>query len=306
VTRQSVAVGVALALSSIRSLPSPERYARADSPRNLFPSSYNEESSPGYMSTARLDWLRERMSAREWAVMGDVARLRLVTGAQLERLHFDRLEGASRAVVRRRVLGRLVQLRVLATLERRIGGVRAGSAGLVYGLDVSGKRLVAAGARPRRPSVPSVRFVRHVLAVAELYVSLVEQARDGGLRLDSFKAEPACWWPDGRGGVLKPDGYAAVASPEHVDHWWLEVDLATEHLPTLKRKLVAYLEFWSDGQLGPDDVMPRVLVAVPDAKRYSELVRLIHQLPPEAENLFVVAVAKDATDNVMRCLNSPN
>ena len=42
------------------------------------------------------------------------------------------------AVVRRRVLGRLVQARVLGTLERRIGGVRAGSQGLVFFLDVAG------------------------------------------------------------------------------------------------------------------------------------------------------------------------
>ena len=106
--------------------------------------------------------------------------------------------------------------------------------------------------------------------------------------------------------MLKPDAYAVVATPTHIDHWWIEVDLATEHLPTLKRKLAVYLEFWRGGQLGPEGVMPRVLVTVPDAKRYSEIVRLIRQLPSGAENLFVVALAKDATDVIMRCLNSPD
>ena len=63
-------------------------------------------------------------------------------GKQLERLHFTELSGASGPVVRRRVLGRLVRWEVLTTLERRIGGVRAGSSGLVYALNIAGKRLV--------------------------------------------------------------------------------------------------------------------------------------------------------------------
>src|SRR4051794_30839862 len=94
-----------------------------------------------------------------------------------------------------------------------------------------------------------------------------------------------------------------VATAEHMDHWWMEVDLATEHLPTLKRKLEVYLEFWRGGALGPDGVVPRVLVTVPDAKRYSGVVRLIRQLPSGAEDLIIVALAKDATDAIMRCLN---
>jgi Replication-relaxation len=302
---RGVAVGVAVASSSAMSLRSPRPYARANSPRKLIPSSY-ESSSSRYVGAARLEWLRERMSERDQAVVFDVARVRLATGGQLERLHFAELNEPSRAVVRRRVLGRLVGWRVLATLERRIGGERAGSAGLVYALDVAGRRLVAADERARRPGLPGMRYVRHVLAVAEIYVTLVERARAGELRLDTFQAEPVCWWPDGRGGVLKPDAYTTVAGAAHTDHWWLEVDLATEHLPTLRRKLITYFEFWRGGQLGPGGVVPRVLVTVPDTKRFSELVRLFHQLPSQAENLFVVAVAKDATDEIVRCLNSPN
>ena len=212
----------------------------------------------------------------------------------------------SRAVVRRRVLGRLVRWRVLATLERRIGGERAGSAGLVYALDTAGKRLLARDDRARRPSMAGMRFVRHVLAVSEVYVNLAERARSGDLRLEVFQAEPACWWPDGKGGMVKPDAFALVAAPTHLDHWWIEVDLSTEHLPTLRRKLMNYRDFWRGGQLGPDEVMPRVLVTVRDTKRYSELVRLIRQLPSDVENLFIVAIDKDATDVIVGCLNKPN
>lgn len=247
--------------------------------------------------------LRESLSEREWAVVRDVARLRLVTGSQLERLHFSELADTSRPVVRRRVLGRMVRARVLLTLERRIGGVRAGSSGLLYALDIAGKRLMATNGRATRPGLPGERHVRHVLAVSQLYVDLVELDRAGKLALDQFEAEPASWWPDGHGGRLKPDSHVLVASDDHGDNWWVEVDLATEHGPAIKRKLATYLDFYNRGQLGPGGIMPWVLITVPDAKRYSEIDRLIHQLPSRAGELFTVALHNDAAEVVMRRLN---
>jgi hypothetical protein len=191
-------------------------------------------------------------------------------------------------------------------MERRVGGVRAGSTGFVYAPDVAGKRLSAPDRRASRSNAPGLRFAQHVLAVTEVYVSLAERSNVGLLRLDSFDAEPACWWPDARGGMLKPDAYALVSTSSHADHWWIEVDLATEHLPTLRRKLTSYVDFWIGGQIGPDRTMPRVLVTVPDANRCSGVVRLIRQMPPQTEQLFVVALAKDAADVIVRCLNGPN
>jgi hypothetical protein len=239
------------------------------------------------------------LSARDWAVVRDVARLRLVTGRQLERLHFTELSKTSGPVVRRRVLGRLTKERVLQTLERRIGGVRAGSAGLVFALDAAGVRLMAEDGRPGRPNLPGERYLRHVLAVSQLYVDLLERARERELRLDVFQAEPASWWRDGRGGWLKPDGYAHVSNKEHTDHWWIECDLDTEHLPTLRRKFMTYLDFYHQGQLGPQGIMPWVLITVPDAKRYSDIVRLISQLPSQADQLFTVVIHNDAAEVIV-------
>jgi hypothetical protein len=244
------------------------------------------------------------LSERDLAVVRDVARLRLVTGKQLERLHFMDLDQPSRSVVRRRVLGRLVRLGLLGTLTRRIGGVRAGSDGLVFAIDTKGQRLLGQRGRATRPRTPGMLFVHHVLGVAELYVALVERTRaEEHIRLAHFAAEPASWWPDGRGGRLKPDAYIRLANLDYEDHWWLELDRATESLPVLKRKLAAYSVFWQSGQLGPNNIVPRVLVTVPDTKRFSGLVRLIRQLPEGAEKLFIVATDKDVIDVVMRCLN---
>jgi hypothetical protein len=301
---RGVAIGVAVALRSIqrsglvRAIPGSITTGKLSTSTGLM----SRSAWPGRVRAGHVERLRETLSKREWAVLRDVARLRLVTGAQLERLHFAELTAPSRAVVRRRVLGRMVEARVLATLERRVGGVRAGSKGFVYHVDTAGKRLLVAGTvRSREP--PGERYVRHVLAVAGLYVDLAEAAQEGELRLDRFDAEPASWWPDGQGGTLKPDGYVAVSAATHTDHWWVEVDLTTEHLPTLKRKFMVYVNFWQSGQLGPGNIVPRVLVTVLDTKRYSEVVRLIRQLPAESEKLFVVSVSKDAARVIVRCLN---
>jgi hypothetical protein len=194
---------------------------------------------------------------------------------------------------------------VLTTLARRVGGVRAGSSGLVFALDIAGKRLVAAGGRATRPSVPGERYVRHTLAVAEIYASLVVQARVGAAQIDRFEAEPASWWPDGRNGLLKPDAYVRVSGSEHADAWWVEVDLATEHLPTMRRKLMTYMDFYNRGQLGPGKVMPWIMRTLPDAKRLSEIVRLIRQLPRRADELFTVATHNDAAEVIVRKLSQP-
>lgn len=299
---RGVAVGVAVASSASRTSRLDIGDLKGNSLGNVSVLSGLNTRSSGYVTAARLDAMRASLSDRDWAVIRDVASLRLATGGQLERLHFAGLADTSRPVVRRRVLGRLVHERVLGTLERRIGGVRAGSDGLVYHLDVAGQRLCETA---RRGGPPGERYVRHVLAVTELYVSLVERARAGALRLDRFEAEPASWWPDGRGGRIKPDGQVRVSSPDHFDSWWLEVDLATEHLTTLKRKLGVYVDFYRRGQLGPDGIMPWVLVTVPDAKRCSDVVRLIRQLPLQGEELFTVVLHNDAAEAIVRRLHQP-
>lgn len=301
---RGVAVGVAVASSTTMGSSLARGGPGRDSQRNLSPLNTSKTRSSGYVSTAHLESLREFLSERDWAVIRDVAALRLVTGAQLERLHFAALGSSSGPVVRRRVLGRLVRFRVLTTLARRIGGVRAGSSGLVYALDIAGKRLMANDdSRATRPSLPGERYMRHVLAVAEVYVALTERMRADGLWLDRFDAEPASWWRDGQGGRLKPDAYVRVSGADHVDSWWLEVDLATEHLPTIRRKLVTYADFYNRGQLGPGDVMPWVLITVPDAKRLSDVVRLIPQLSPQVSELFTVVLHNDAADAIVRKLH---
>lgn len=301
-----LAVGVAVALSGEGQVVRRRREDTFVTPANVLTTPL-VLSRPG-PTRVRADYverLRENLSVRDWAVLEDVGRLRLVTSLQLERLHFTELAQSSRSVVRRRVLARLVRARCLQTLERRIGGVRSGSDGLVFGLDTAGARLLTAAGR-RRTEPPGERYTRHVLAVTELYVALVEQARaNGDMELVRFAAEPGSWWPDGRGGSMKPDAYALMASAVHRDSWWLEVDRATESLPTIKRKLLVYLDFYNRGQFGPGKVMPWILITVPDEKRRGQIEELVRRLPGDGETLFTVALHNEATTLIMGRLNGP-
>ena len=103
-----------------------------------------------YVSAKGLEQLRERLSGRDLAIIGQVADLRLMSARQIEAVHFPASEHDSQpaaARARQRVLGRLVRDRLLIRLERRIGGVRAGSAGFVFAVGPVGYRLLAAGGR---------------------------------------------------------------------------------------------------------------------------------------------------------------
>lgn len=252
--------------------------------------------------------IAEGLSERDRAILADVARVRVLTGRQVERLHFAGLEGAHRDRTRRRVLERLSSLEVLTPLERRIGGVRAGSAGLVFALGPAGQRLLtleanATGERVRRPGTPTDRFMIHNLAVAELYVRLVEVARAGVMTLAEFRAEPACWWRDSEGEWIKPDGYVVVSSGEIEDSYAIEVDQATESVPTLRRKLMTYVNLAAGDEPGPRGTpLPRVLVTVPDERRLGVVRELVRSLPEPAEQLISVVTHAEAVSHIMRTL----
>ncbi|WP_410641212.1 replication-relaxation family protein [Amycolatopsis sp. lyj-346] len=245
--------------------------------------------------------LAETLTEREWSILTTVNRLRLATGLQLERLHFADLTGKSKSVVRWRVLKRLVDAQALMPLTRRVGGSLRGSAQLTYALDVTGERLLrlrrnlsAGKERIRRPAPIGERFVAHTLATSELYVQLTERSQAEDFTVDTFLAEPAAWWPNGAGGWMKPDAYLSVSSGEITDHWWVEVDLATEAAPTLRGKFLAYIDFVQQGQLGPGDVVPRVLVTVPTDARRDVMATVVAKLPAPADELFAVVLHDEA------------
>lgn len=243
---------------------------------------------------SQVEWVADRLSSRDWQIIEAVNEVRLLTGQQVERLFFADLQpGRSRIASRSRTLHRLVGWRVLVPLPRRIGGAGRGSTTLAFALDSAGQRLMrerllAADrpARVRRPGPPGERTVRHILAVSECFVALTELSRTSDFTVEHFVTEPACWWPSGLGGYIKPDAYALLASGEVCDHWWIELDLATESLPAVKKQLLAYLDIANRGQLGPDQIIPRVVIGTTTPERRKAIAAMTGHLPSPAEQLL--------------------
>ncbi|MCV7286730.1 replication-relaxation family protein [Mycolicibacterium wolinskyi] len=198
--------------------------------------------------------LASRLSDRDHAILRSVAEHQFLTGRQITVLHFADHAATSGPRIARRTLERLREWRLLGALERRIGGVRAGSDGMIHYLDVVGDQLLRGrtGRTTRRPREPSERFVRHRLAVADTHLELIEADRRGPLELEVCTVEPAAWrrYP-GTGGaaqVLKADLYAETGAGEDLARaWFIEVDLGSESMPTLLRKCHDYETYRRSG-----------------------------------------------------------
>ncbi|WP_460015850.1 replication-relaxation family protein, partial [Mycobacterium avium] len=81
------------------------------------------------MNAPDVEELASRLSERDIAILGSIAEHQFLTAHQVEVLHFADLPAAGNRIARR-TLARLRDHRLLGTLKRRIGGVRAGSGGL--------------------------------------------------------------------------------------------------------------------------------------------------------------------------------
>jgi protein involved in plasmid replication-relaxation len=236
---------------------------------------------------ARAEAIIDGLTERERRIVDDIGRLRLANGGQLRRLWFDSSPSGMRHA--RRVLAALTQRRVLSRLGHSVGGVRAGSSGYVYCLDVVGQRLLHPDSDLRRPWLPSSGFIRHAVMVSECYVQLVERARQGSLDLLGFEAEPTCWrqYVNRKGSltVLKPDAYVRVGMNEYEDRWYLEADRATEDIPRIRRKCLSYVSFW---QATKEAVFPRVLWVASRPGRTKALQNVVSELPVDHQVLFSV------------------
>jgi Replication-relaxation len=263
-----------------------------------------------YVTTAMIEELEKRLTDNDRAVIRRVAALRFATGGQLTRLHFaDDPDPAVNARAARRALLRLTRLECLARLPRPVGGLRAGSAGFVYRLDVAGQRFAEdQGWQPkrrrRRSDAPGTLFLNHTLQVSELHTLMVEADRSGRIELLELTAEPACWRSyAGYGGqvpaTLKPDSFMRLGLGDYEDSYFVEVDLGSEGSAALEWKLGDYVAYAASGvEQARREVFPRTIWLAPDQRRVEVIEACIGRQPPAARKLFVVALQADAIDVV--------
>ncbi|WP_234824550.1 replication-relaxation family protein [Mycobacteroides abscessus] len=197
-----------------------------------------------------------QLSERDFAILQSVAEHHFMTTGQIEAIHFGSHAPEVGARLARRVLARLRRHRLLGALQRRIGGVRAGSAGIVHYLDHIGHRLLSDGTnnRTRGFREPSPRFIDHHLAIAEAHVTLIRADRDRQIELTECVIEPTSWRQfTGTGGSrlsVKPDLYIETATTpgsDLVTAWFLEIDLGTEGIQTLLKKCRNYQTYRQSG-----------------------------------------------------------
>ena len=257
------------------------------------------------VSRRRLVQLAALLPARDRRILDVVEMLQLVRGDQLRSLFFHELSTQSaRSRVCRRTLQRLTDAGLLRPLERRIGGDRAGSSGTVYTLAPAGRRLLAHvsehGAAPSRSvHEPGLMFVAHTLAIADLYVALVEAERAGEIELLTFEAEPVRTYmsPIGTTISLKPDAYVRLGVGEFEQLSFCELDLGTEGRGALERKLHAYVNLYRGGrEHAAHGLFPRVVWITEDPARAKQIASLIDALPASAHKLFTTTVREHAVE----------
>lgn len=247
-----------------------------------------------------LQQIADSLSARDGTILQFLSTQKFASTAQLRRRHFHGHatdSAATRACLR--VLDRLLQHRLVSRLERRIGGTRHGSAGFIWHLDVAGERLTRPKDAPRRHvGDPSTAFLDHTLQITETVVTLHELTTGTDTKLSRIDVETAAWrtFLTGHGTttVLKPDLFARVSTPDYDDHWYIEIDRGTEHLPVLLTKCRTYAAYRRTGAAQTEHgVFPRVLWVMPTQRRVARLTAAIGADPDLPDRLFVAATPDD-------------
>lgn len=274
------------------------------------PTSTNADSKPTTFAppraargqAGRVAKLRRVLDDRHLAVLGSLYRLRLLTTNHIQRLHVEDGTFAGRRRRAQALLRRLSDLRLVVPLGRQVGGVRAGSSGTVFGLSGLGLAVLDLpgpyGQRRRTVWQTKPYFQEHMLAVSDVYVDLVEHCRQAGVDLLDFDAEPQAWRRfHGAGGetvVLKPDGYARVGVGEFELSSFIEVDLGTESLPTIRRKCQVFASYWQSGlEQQQTGTFPRVCWLVPTERRLHGIAELLSRWHEHTRDLFSVALMHD-------------
>jgi len=255
-------------------------------------------------SRGRLEAIRDDLSERDLQIVKTVAANRFMTSRQIRRAHFsDHSSDAAQVRSTNRALARLARLGLIEHLQRRIGGVRSGSGSHVWSLTEVGARLLRTDGEDDLPTrfrshEPTANFLDHTLAVAEVCLRLSEATRGDDFKILQLQREPECWRAHSgqHGGVayLKPDLAVVTASGDYEDHWFLEIDRATEPPSRVIRACLKYEVYRRNGaEQRRTNIFPAVVWIVPDPKRATTLRTHIAATAGLSKELYVVVPIDD-------------
>lgn len=213
----------------------------------------------------QLQAITDQLDAADRELLALLAMHRFATTKQLAEItNFDNRYISERSALRQttRRLNRHRRLRLVDHLERRIGGIRAGSTGYIWHLTEPGHRMLRILHPPsgsdtdsmtrRRHTSPSYTFLTHTLAITETRLIIQHAIQAAGGSLTLVRTEPDCWrtWLDPGGGTrwLKPDLEVITRTAGgDEDHWLIEIDLGTENPARLIAKCRDYQAHFNTG-----------------------------------------------------------
>lgn len=242
--------------------------------------------------------LDTRLSDRDRAVLTAISKYRFLLTGHVQRLYFNTgVSVTANTRATNRALKKLREYGLIAPLKRRIGGVRAGSASLIWHLTEPGNRLLnlsqAENKKRKRFKEPSPMFLEHTLAIAETAVQIETICGPSeDLEVVTIDTEPTCWrsfYLNNQRIQLKPDAYLVTSYDDYEDSWFLELDLGTESTSQVIEKCRTYFSYYRTGlEQKEHDVFPVVVWIVPDENRKRNLKQAISNSLPEHPKFFLV------------------
>lgn len=237
------------------------------------------------MTSRQVGPLAELLSERDLAVLASLDRFRVLNTRHIQQLHFhDHATGQAAARAATRSMQRLERHGFVSSLERRVGGVRKGSASYVWQLAATGERFLRftrGQAQRRRFMEPGLTFLNHTLAVNDVAVAILEAGREiPGFSVEELVTEPQNWrryiGPTGEVRWLKPDLYVVTVTDDaeggYEEHTWLEIDLGTEHLSRIQTKCRMYAAYQATGAYQAEHgLFPAVVWLTPSRARKAAL-----------------------------------
>ena len=235
------------------------------------------------LTTAQLDRLRSQLTTRDERILSFMRKLRYMKTDHVRRLFYPQSDTDTLHACKVRTmknLNRLMEWGLIARFEKRVGGVRAGSEGIIWYVTEAGARLLVLGTefqnQRKRLLEPLPNFMRHTLAVTETFVRIVEICQDDPvMKLKHIEVEPSCWREYRKGDKtmsLRPDLYARTVTGEYFDHMFIEMDLSTEPPFAVVEKCRRYHDYYKTGaEQKKSGAFPLVVWIVPDEARKQRL-----------------------------------
>ncbi|MBO4127025.1 replication-relaxation family protein [Streptococcus suis] len=245
------------------------------------------------------------LTKQDYELLDLLNRCRYATTKQVVQLYFRANQPKTATRKANFLTKKLADRGLIAHLERRIGGVRAGSGSYIWYITHKGIKEL----REVEPTIklrlknryePTQNHLKHQLFVTQIFVELKKLEADKKILLENFSFEPKCWRSFATlfsYFTLKPDAFARLTIGNFEDAYFFEADNATEHLGRIIAKCKQYIAYYNTGiEQRENEMFPLVVWLVPDEKRKLAMESRIREDLDAYWELFSVITLDEFSD----------